>query len=63
MQQDDYKKALDCCFKAYNISILKLGLDHPDTQRVYNNMKNTYSAWNPEGNYEQWLEDKMKGED
>lgn len=60
MQQDDFNKALDCCFKAYNISILKLGLNHPDTQRVYNNMKNVYSAWNPEGNFEQWLEEKMK---
>jgi len=38
-----------------------LELHIAETQEiVYENMKKIYNEWNPEGNFEQWLEEQMK---
>lgn len=58
--QGEYKLALAYYLKAYIIGIAKLGFNHPTTQIVHENMKNIHSKWNPEGNFEQWLEEQMK---
>ncbi len=59
-KQGKYKNAFDFYFKAYKIFEYKFGLNNPDTQIAYENMKITFFKWNPEGNLEQWLEEKMK---
>ena len=38
----------------------KAGIDHPDTQIVYKNMKVTYFEWSSKGNFEQWLKQQMR---
>ena len=58
--QGKYKIALVYYLKAYKILIFKLGLQHPNTQIVYKNMEIAYSEWNPEGNFNQWLEEMKK---
>ena len=58
--EEDYQKAVNYFFKAYNILFLKLGLMHPNTKAVYNDMIMTYFEWNSEGDFNQWLEEKMK---
>lgn len=40
--------------------MLRLGKKHPNTQIVHKNVKIAYSEWNPDGDFEQWLEEKMK---
>lgn len=47
----EYESALVYFFKSYRISEDKV---------VYRNMEITYSEYNPEGDFEQWLEEKMK---
>lgn len=37
-----------------------MGINHPNTQIAYKNMKSTFSKCSPEDNFEQWLEEKMK---
>ena len=58
--QGKYKMALVYYLKAYKIFVFKLGLQHPDIQIVYGNMEIAYSKWNPEGDFNQWLEEEMK---
>lgn len=58
--QRNYEIALNYYLKAYNAYIYILGLTHKYTQIVYKNLKGAYMAYNPEGNFEQWLEEKMK---
>ena len=58
--QGEYQKALTYCFKAYRIAISRLGRNHPNTQIIYKNLLFIYSKWNPEGNFKQWIEEKMK---
>ena len=58
--QGEYQKAMSYCFKAYNILLIRLGSDHPNTRIVLENMKETCYKWKPDGNFEQWLEEKMK---
>ncbi len=59
-RQGEYKIALDYFFKSYKILILKFDFNYPYTQIVYENMKLTYTDWNPKGNFEEWLEGKMR---
>ena len=33
---------------------------HPSTLTVYINMKITHYEWNPEGDFEKWLEENIK---
>ncbi len=63
LKQEKYKSALEYLLKSYKILEFKLGLNHQNTQIVYENMKIAYCEWNPEGNFEQWLDEKMKEED
>ncbi len=58
--QGEYEKALFYCTKAYKINILKLGLDHPDTKITYKKLRMIYEGYNTKGNFNQWLEEKMK---
>lgn len=58
--QEEYKTALTYYSKAYKIFLFRLGLNHPNTHIVYENMKLAYFEWNPKINFEQWLEEKMK---
>lgn len=58
--QEKYKVSLSCYYKAYKILVSKLGVNHPNIQTVYKNFELAYMAYNPEGNFEQWLEEKMK---
>ena len=58
--QEKYKVSLSYYYKAYKIFVSKLGANHSRTITVYYNMEITYFDYNPEGNFEQWLEEKMK---
>lgn len=58
--QGKYKISLSYCYKTYKIFVSKLGVSHPKTQIVYRNMQATYYKQNPEGDFKQWLEEKMK---
>ena len=55
-----FGNSLEFYLKAYKIFVFRFGLYYMDTQAAYVNMKNVYSQWNPEGDFEQWLEEKMK---
>lgn len=63
MRQGRYKISLIYYTKAHKIFVSTLGVKHPSTQRSYASLKITYLEWNPEGNFEQWLEEKMKESD
>ena len=58
--QGNNEEALSYYLKAYRICMLRLGKKHPNTQIVHKNVKIAYSEWNPDGDFEQWLEEKMK---
>lgn len=58
--QEKYETSMIYYFKAYKICLIKLGISHPRTQIIYENMRGTYLKKNPEGNFDQWLEEKMK---
>ena len=58
--QGKYKISLSYYCKAYTIFLHKLGVNHPNTQKVYKNFELAYMAYNPEGDFEQWLEEEMK---
>jgi len=59
-EQGKRYKALDVSIKAYRIWALKLGLNHSNTLIAYENMKYIYFECNPQGNFDRWLEEKMK---
>ncbi len=56
----EYKISLVYCIKAYKIFVFKLGAGYPDTKISYLNMEIIYKKYNPKGNFNQWLEEKMK---
>lgn len=56
-EEGEYEKALGCVLKAYKIL---LTLNDPGAKTVYNNLEFTYSELHPDGNFEQWLEEKME---
>ena len=58
--QGDNKEALSNYLKAYRVCLLRLGKKHPNTKIVHENMKIAYLEWNPAGDFEQWLEERMK---
>lgn len=35
-------------------------MNHPNTQIAYENLEGIYTEYNPEGDFEKWLEEKMK---
>lgn len=58
--QEKYSEALFYYLKAYKICVYKLGLNHLSIQISNKNMELAYLESNSEGNFEQWLEEKMK---
>ena len=57
------KLALAYYIRAYKILIHKFGENHPHIQIIYGNMETAYTEYHPEGNFEQWLEEKMREQD
>ncbi len=60
VSQGECKNAISYYYKSYNVLLHKLGINHPNTQIVYNNMKIVYLKWNPNGDFKQWLKEKME---
>ena len=58
--QGRYEIAINYCCKAYNVFVCRLGIDHPHTKVALRNMRCVYFEWNPDGDFEQWLEAEMK---
>ncbi|RKI89767.1 tetratricopeptide repeat protein [Parablautia intestinalis] len=58
--QNKYQKALVYYFKVYSIFAQTFGFDNPSTSLIYEFVKITYFECNPQGNFEQWLEEQMK---
>ena len=58
--QGKYQIALTYYLDSYKVLVFRLGMNHSHTHIVYKNMKIAYCEWNPDGNFEQWLEEKMK---
>ena len=46
--------------KSLQIKERVLGEAHPNAQIILKNMKIAFYKWNPEGNFEQWLEENKK---
>jgi len=58
-RQDDYDKALEWYLKSLPILVNVLGIDHPNTKTVFNNMAVAYEqTGNPEP-FEDWLEKSL----
>lgn len=62
-KMEDYKKSLDYNFKGYKILALKVAPSHPDYLVADRNLKRRYIKCNPEGDFEQWLDNKMHEEE
>lgn len=61
-KKGDFTKALDYNFKGYRILAFRVIQTHPDYQKAYRNLQRTYFECNQNGNFDQWLEGKMKKE-
>lgn len=59
-KQGVYEMALIYYYKAYKICVSILGWNHPNTQFVYRSMQAICCEQNPEGDFKQWLEEKMR---
>ena len=55
-----FEMSLIYYYKAYKNVVSKFGLNNSDAQIVYKNLELTYKDYNPEGDFKQWLEEKMK---
>ena len=58
--QRRYVLALAFCMKAYKIFEKKFDVEHPRIKIIRHNVETIYAKWNPEGDFNQWLEDQMK---
>ena len=58
--QGEHQKALAYYVVAFKMLAHKLGLKHPNTQAIYGNLLAAYYTWNLGGDFDQWLEEKMK---
>ena len=58
--QGESKKMIDYYLKSFKILYSKYGLEFLNTQIAYTNLKLAYSEWNPDGDFKQWLEEKME---
>lgn len=56
----EYFNALEYMLKAYKISFSKLLRTDYGRQDIYREMRIIYLLWNPKGDFEQWLEERMK---
>lgn len=59
-EEERYELAVSYFVNAYMIFKNKLGFDNPNTNVCRVNTEILYKEWNPEGNFEQWLEEQMK---
>jgi len=59
-RQRKYELALSYLIKAYKIVINKLGSEHPNTIMYLQDLETAFAACNPEGDFAQWLKEKMK---
>ncbi len=60
LSQKKYELALANCFKAYKTFLRVFGVEYLYTKTTHRNMQKIYVEWKPEGDFEQWLEEKMK---
>ncbi len=58
--QEEYQISLAYFLKAYQILVFKFGADHPNTKVIYENMETVYKELDPEGNFNQWLEENYE---
>ena len=58
--KEEYEAALPYILKAYKVFVFTLGMNHPNTQMAYKNMKTIFAKSNSEDSFEHWLEKKMK---
>lgn len=61
--QGNLEIAIDYYLMGYKKYIFKLGSNHPRTQGAFNSIKQIYKECYPKGNFEQWLEEKLKESD
>lgn len=59
-RQRDNKKALSYYLKAYIVFVNKFGSNHPNARVAYENMEMIFVEWKPDGDFKQWLKEKMK---
>lgn len=59
-RQGKHEEELLFYVNAYKIMLSRLGLNHSNTKLVYKNTQAAFVKSYPEGNFEQWLEEKMK---
>ncbi len=59
-KQGKYKEALGYYLRAYRIGATNPDLNDLYVQVFYENLKMVYTKSNPEGDFEQWLEEKMR---
>lgn len=59
-KRGDSAKALEYNLNGYRILANKVTPIHPDFQKAYNNLQRVFFECNPNGNFEQWLEEQMK---
>lgn len=49
--------------KASKVIVLIFGLMHPDTQLILGNLVHIYEECYPEGNFKEWLQEKIQEEE
>ena len=59
-KQRKYEEAEELFGKALRIWKEVLGEEHPDTQTVYKTLESLYYERDPNGDFDQWLAEKMK---
>ena len=57
VRQGNYEDAFTLLEKAYHIFMDSLGRNHPYTQEALDNLKHSYYACNPQGDFENWLQE------
>lgn len=57
-REGKYELAVNYNFKTYRI-METIGVNY-SMRDVYEEMKKVYSLWNPKGNFEQWIKEKIK---
>ena len=60
VEQGRYEEAEELYEKALSINKEVLGEEHPDTQDVYKILESLYYQRDPNGDFDQWLAEKMK---
>ena len=58
--QGEYDKSIYYYLKAYKTFRFRLGVNHPHTQIVLENMERAYFTWHSEGGFDEWLKEGKK---